>query len=372
MWLRNNRNARSAAGAVAAARRRSTGPRSRGRRPRIRAAPCGCRAPGAGRRQGRRSPSASASGSSTRATWLAASTKPASRRSTCRRTAPASNATTRCANSNSGRSTASSPSTSSTKASMSRRSTPCFFCGRRKARPCSSNSSAAGCAARTIELDRAACRQEREAVSRFATLMRELQSIGRPVTLLEFMRDAAIDLEDVYRSRTWSWTRLQHEAGLLPATAADEARLLIGVPRLLHIDDPERIAFLRDFISGHLLRDATPTLRRRRMLEGFLLTLTPDERDAEAVLRSIRRSAALQQELLQLLEVVEDRAGHQRLHPSRATRASRDAARPPVRWPSSGDCIGRCRWRSSRLRASPPDRRSATCTTRRSRSRPCR
>jgi superfamily II DNA or RNA helicase len=171
----------------------------------------------------------------------------------------------------------------------------------------------AGC---SIQLDRVARQlvldNLKQAIgSRFATLVRELQSIGRPVTLLEFIREAAIDLEDVYRSRTWSWTRLQHEAGLLPAAAADEERLLIGVPRLLHIDDPERIAFLRDFVSGHLLADAMLTLRQRRMLEGFLLTLTPDERDAEAILRSIRRSAALQQELLQLLEVVEDRAGHQ-------------------------------------------------------------
>src|SRR3954451_14833902 len=60
----------------------------------------------------------------------------------------------------------------------------------------------AGCA---IQLDRVA-RQVvldnlKEAIgSRFATLVRELQSIGRPVTLLQFITAAAIDVEDVYRS----------------------------------------------------------------------------------------------------------------------------------------------------------------------------
>lgn len=169
--------------------------------------------------------------------------------------------------------------------------------------------------------------------SRFASLVRELQSIGRPVTLGEFVREAAIDVEDVYRNRGWSWTRLQREAGLLrnaspptltsriadaPRTQVvadpapiEEDRLLTGVSRLLHLDDPERIAFLRRFLTGNLASPASLPPRERRILEGFLLTLTPDESDSDTVIRSIHHSAALRRELLQLLEVVEDRAEHQ-------------------------------------------------------------
>lgn len=163
--------------------------------------------------------------------------------------------------------------------------------------------------------------------SRFVTLVRELQSIGRPVSLLEFIREAAIDLEDVYRTRGWSWTRLQREAGRLDAPTktmriadaplkqtvapSEEERLLLGVPRLLHIDDPERLEFLRTLLTNDITSADQLSTRERRMLEGFLLTLTPDERDANTVLGTLARSSAVRKELLQLLDVLEDRAEHQ-------------------------------------------------------------
>ncbi|HEV7764088.1 MAG TPA: DUF3427 domain-containing protein [Thermoanaerobaculia bacterium] len=171
----------------------------------------------------------------------------------------------------------------------------------------------AGCA---IQLDRVA-RQVvldnlKEAIgSRFATLVRELQSIGRSVTLLEFITAAAIDVEDVYRSRGWSWTRLQREAGLLHHAPDDDDRLLLGTSRLLHIDDPERIAFVRALLS----HDAGPlgdlSTRERRIVEGFFLTLTPEAHDIDAALRALARSIAARAELLQVFDVLEDRAEHQ-------------------------------------------------------------
>jgi superfamily II DNA or RNA helicase/HKD family nuclease len=163
--------------------------------------------------------------------------------------------------------------------------------------------------------------------SRFATLVRELRSIGRPVTLLEFIREAAIDLEDVYRSRDWSWTRLQREAGLLgaPSTqtmriadaplrranSVEDAGLFRGVSRLLHMDDPERLGFLRGLLTSDIANADQLSTRQRRILEGFLLTLTPDERDANAALLTLAHSTAVRNELLQLLDVLEDRAEHQ-------------------------------------------------------------
>jgi superfamily II DNA or RNA helicase len=182
----------------------------------------------------------------------------------------------------------------------------------------------AGC---SIQLDRVA-RQVvldnlKEAIgSRFATLVRELQSIGRQVTLLEFITAAAIDVEDVYRSRGWSWTRLQREGGLPHPTPrqtmriadgppGDDDRLLLGASRLLHLDDPERLAFLRALLSRDAISSDGLSTRERRIVEGFLLTLTPEERDLEAALRALARSTAARTELLQLLDVLEDRAGHQ-------------------------------------------------------------
>jgi superfamily II DNA or RNA helicase/HKD family nuclease len=185
----------------------------------------------------------------------------------------------------------------------------------------------AGC---SIQLDRVARQivldNLKQAIgSRLATLVRELQSIGRPVSLLQFISEAAMDLEDVYRVRGWSWTRLQRDAGLLEpepmmqmmiadapvSNLIDDQRLLNGVCRLLHIDDSERLVFLRRLMTGDVVSRDPLSVRERRMLEGFLLTLTPDARDADAVLFAVSQSAAVRAELLQLLDVLEDRAEHQ-------------------------------------------------------------
>ena len=191
----------------------------------------------------------------------------------------------------------------------------------------------AGC---SIQLDRVA-RQVvldnlKEAIgTRFATLVRELQSIGRAVTLLEFITAAAIDVEDVYRARGWSWTRLQREAGLAQLTPGktmriadapptDDDRLLLGASRLLHMDDPERLTFLRTLLTRNAVSADGLSTRERRIVEGFLLTLTPDERDLDAVLRALARSTAARAELLQLLDVLEDRAEHQTFPIAEAVR----------------------------------------------------
>lgn len=166
--------------------------------------------------------------------------------------------------------------------------------------------------------------------SRFVTLVNELRSMGRPVTLLEFITEAAIDLGDVYRPNR-SWTHLQRAAGLLDAPPAKvtqiadaprtrdvtriqplpEDRLLRGVSRLLHMEEPERLEFLRRVLTSDSVSLRDLTVRQRRMLEGFFLTLTPEERDIDAVLRELLRSDAVRGELLQLLDVLEDRAEHQ-------------------------------------------------------------
>lgn len=188
----------------------------------------------------------------------------------------------------------------------------------------------AGC---SIQLDRVARdivldNLKQSIGSRFATLVRELRSIGRTVSLLEFITEAAIDLEDVYRWPGRTWTHLQRDAGLLdpppvsvmrlsdaPLTplmpTVDAERMLLGAARLLHIDDPERIALLRAFSAGKTTSLDQLSRRQRRIVEGFLLTLTPGERDANAVLRTLAESSVVRNELSELLEVLEERAEHQ-------------------------------------------------------------
>jgi superfamily II DNA or RNA helicase len=117
----------------------------------------------------------------------------------------------------------------------------------------------AGCA---IQLDRETSgivlANLREIIgNRFASLVAELRGLGPGTSLQRFIDESRIDVEDVYRTHGWCWTRLQREAGVLPRIAgdlvaeraftepqdADEELLLAAIPRVLPMDDSRRIAF---------------------------------------------------------------------------------------------------------------------------------
>ncbi|MBL0418920.1 DUF3427 domain-containing protein [Ramlibacter sp. AW1] len=86
-------------------------------------------------------------------------------------------------------------------------------------------------------------------------LRTELQSYatlrGRPaVCLADFLRDQAIELDDVYRAGTGGtrsgWTTLKRDAGLLACEPGlEEAYFSRRAADLLHVDDPARLALLR-------------------------------------------------------------------------------------------------------------------------------
>ncbi|HUP49157.1 MAG TPA: DUF3427 domain-containing protein [Thermoanaerobaculia bacterium] len=189
----------------------------------------------------------------------------------------------------------------------------------------------AGCA---IQLDRESSRIVLENLkhsigSSFKSFVAELKTMPAPVSLAQFLHDAAIEPEDLYRNRAWSWTRLKREAGHeRPATniadrvvpsreegegsSSDEAKLLNAIGRLLHLDDRQRLDFLRNALSTQRPPAlAEITLAGRRILEGLMLILWSDgERDIESAVRRVWRQTAVRSELLELLEFLDDRAAH--------------------------------------------------------------
>jgi superfamily II DNA or RNA helicase/HKD family nuclease len=185
----------------------------------------------------------------------------------------------------------------------------------------------AGCA---IQLDREASRivleNLRQSIgsNRFANLVAELRNMPRDTTLARFLHDSVLDPEDLYRSKDWSWTRLRREAGhaetavsriadaALTNVESDEPKILNAFPRLLHMDDERRLDLLRRILSASSppSRDAL-TIFDRRVLEGFLLTLWADEeRDFDRALQRLWSQAAARAELLELINVLDDRAAH--------------------------------------------------------------
>lgn len=102
-----------------------------------------------------------------------------------------------------------------------------------------------------------------------STIVAELRSLPE-MSLAEFLDETRLELEDLYRGTRGGWVGLRRDAGLEPlrATDADDDKSLAsGIGRMLHIDDPERIMFLRHVLSKNQppsWKDATP--RHRRLL----------------------------------------------------------------------------------------------------------
>ncbi|WBB56701.1 DUF3427 domain-containing protein [Verrucosispora sp. WMMD573] len=82
-------------------------------------------------------------------------------------------------------------------------------------------------------------------------LVKELRLLG-DVSLGEFLREAGVEIEDVYRSATiGGWTGLRRLAGreAAPGGAADR-ELGRAIGRMLHLDDPHRLDLLARVAAG--------------------------------------------------------------------------------------------------------------------------
>jgi len=174
----------------------------------------------------------------------------------------------------------------------------------------------AGC---TVDLDR----QSREIVldnlkaavrrSRWATLVRNLRTERDEVTLNEFLERHDHRMEDVYRSG--SWTALRRDAGRATASPSDgelEARTLKALRRLTHLDDPERVAFYLETLSGSAPpREAAFDERRRRLLTMIAWGLASGaggHASLDAFFDSLWREEAVRAELCELLTLIDRRS----------------------------------------------------------------
>ncbi len=184
-----------------------------------------------------------------------------------------------------------------------------------------------GCA---IQLDRVAAGIILENVRQslgasFAGLVSELRTMadarrqtgGDPnqIRLADFRRDAALDVQDLYKSNGWTWSRLRREAGLttLPE-GPDEARLARALPRLLHVDDPDRLALYRRAARGELadsgLEPATSAGRALTGLHFVLWGVNEEVRSLRDSMTRFRQHPALAAELVELLDILNDQAEH--------------------------------------------------------------
>jgi hypothetical protein len=135
------------------------------------------------------------------------------------------------------------------------------------------------------------------------------------IGLADFLRDTAVDLSDLYRTNGWTWSRLRREAGLpTPPEGPEEARVSRAIPRLLHLDDPGRLALYKRAVTGGAYDDDLDTRTAcGRALMGLHLSIWgPDSTFASLheSLAMLRKHPALVAELDELFGVLEEQGEH--------------------------------------------------------------
>jgi len=126
---------------------------------------------------------------------------------------------------------------------------------------------------------------------------------GHHIGLAEFLHETGLEPLDVFKHGSWSG--LKRAAGIdTSAPGPQEERLGKALRRLLHIDDPVRLTAYRDWLLG---QDADP-----RLITALLHTLWTDEKPGglEAAALQMQAHPALVSDLLELLDILEERADH--------------------------------------------------------------
>jgi superfamily II DNA or RNA helicase/HKD family nuclease len=184
-----------------------------------------------------------------------------------------------------------------------------------------------GCA---IQLDRVAAKIVLENVksslgSNFASLVSELRAIAEArrsaggdqteIGLADFLHDAALELDDLYKSSGWTWSRLRREAGLSEVRkGSDEDRLAQAIPRLLHVDDPERLRLYRRAATTPLSESEVDQEKPSgRALMGLHFMLWGVDRSLTSLANSLRRlreNSEFAAELAELFDLLEEQADH--------------------------------------------------------------
>lgn len=130
------------------------------------------------------------------------------------------------------------------------------------------------------------------------------------VTLVKFLREQCIEVDDIYRSR--GWTALRRAAGIEQRDiGADEAYLGTHFNALLHINDPARLAVLALVArEGAACWTALNPVQQRlvQMLAYQLFGNRNDLMDGQGFLQRLDRSPLMREELGELTAYLDERS----------------------------------------------------------------
>ncbi len=148
---------------------------------------------------------------------------------------------------------------------------------------------------------------------RWRDMVAELRSYG-DLDLQAFLHESGVELSDVLRRGTRSWTQLRRDAGLeTPTGSHREERLLKRVRAFAHVDDPTRYEhYLQLLRSGpSAIIDVSPPERRLERMLRF--SLWPDGGglgSAEAAWAELEAEGATRSEIAAVVDISFDKAEH--------------------------------------------------------------
>ncbi|SEP28612.1 DUF3427 domain-containing protein [Trujillonella endophytica] len=138
-------------------------------------------------------------------------------------------------------------------------------------------------------------------------LISEARQAEQP-SLAQFLDETGIELEDLYRGSGRSWLDLKRAAGWdAAAPGPDDERLRAAFGRMLHVDDDERLRFIRAAASGGEVADGERFSRLAAMLHFSLWGARTPFSSVETALARLLADRARADELGELTSVLHDR-----------------------------------------------------------------
>jgi hypothetical protein len=143
-------------------------------------------------------------------------------------------------------------------------------------------------------------------------LVAEAARQQRGPSLPEFIAETGIELEDLYRGSNRSWLDLRRAAGWDNTESGQDDRVLASAfGRLLHVDDPERLAFMRSATDSSTNGQTADRSERDERLAAMLhFSMWGSRTPYSGIERSLERllnNPGRAQELAELSNVLYDR-----------------------------------------------------------------
>ncbi|MFG1856041.1 DUF3427 domain-containing protein [Actinomadura geliboluensis] len=147
---------------------------------------------------------------------------------------------------------------------------------------------------------------------RWTDLASELRGQG-DVSLSEFLDETGLELDDLYRGNRGGWAALRREAKIdrRPINSSEvDNSLRKAIGRLLHVDDPERLQFLRNILMQPNPPSLVEANLRDRLLLSMLNTAFDSRKDLSFVEQHLMRlwaNPSRHEELIEVVNVLHER-----------------------------------------------------------------